>query len=196
MKIAEITGEKFVQQGLSRGSIAHAVRDVDLGMSNMYPKLRRSGMQELNRKLNNEEWTIVDLPIRKLTATQNNVNLDFRQAAANRRSTDTDNYLYPCIVHFEDNYFIFDGHHRVADAAAEGKQIIRCRLVDMNPPQHDPRQLSMPVYHEAKHLPGPQVAGSGKDFRQNPGVNHSSGKIPGKVAGSGKPMKVKPGFVG
>jgi hypothetical protein len=49
---------------------------------------------------------------------------------------------------------------------------------------------------ETKHLPGPRVAGSGKDFRQNPGVNHSSGKMPGKVAGSGKAMKVKPGFVG
>jgi len=32
--------------------------------------------------------------------------------------------------------------------------------------------------------------------RQNPGVNRSSGKMPGKVAGSGKAMKVKPGFVG
>lgn len=49
---------------------------------------------------------------------------------------------------------------------------------------------------EARKLPGPQVAGSGKDFRQNPGHNTSSGKMPGRVAGSGKPMKVKPGFVG
>lgn len=32
--------------------------------------------------------------------------------------------------------------------------------------------------------------------RQNPGVNRSSGKMPGKVAGSGKALKVKPGFVG
>lgn len=67
---------------------------------------------------------------------------------------------------------------------------------------HDLEHLRRPmeqIFHsvaETRKLPGPQVAGSGKDFRQNPGINHSSGKMPGKVAGSGKPMKVKPGFVG
>lgn len=48
---------------------------------------------------------------------------------------------------------------------------------------------------ETKKLPGPKLVGSGKDFRQNPGVNRSP-KQPGKLAGSGQPMKVKPGFVG
>lgn len=48
---------------------------------------------------------------------------------------------------------------------------------------------------EVRKLPGPRVAGSGKDFRQNPGVNRSP-KQPGRLAGSGKAMKVKPGFVG
>lgn len=53
----------------------------------------------------------------------------------------------------------------------------------------------MKIIEVTGHLPGPHVIGSGKDFRQNPGVNRS-GKQPGKLMGSGKPMKVKPGFVG
>jgi hypothetical protein len=51
------------------------------------------------------------------------------------------------------------------------------------------------IIGEVKKLPGPKVAGSGKDFRQDPGTNNSPPQ-PGKFAGSGKPMKVKPGFVG
>lgn len=57
-----------------------------------------------------------------------------------------------------------------------------------------PQNVSYPMT-ETRKLPGPQVAGTGKDFRQKPGVNRS-GRQPGHLAGSGKPMKVKPGFVG
>lgn len=48
---------------------------------------------------------------------------------------------------------------------------------------------------ELRKVPGPPLEGSGKDFRQNPGINRSP-KQPGNLMGSGKPLKVKPGFVG
>jgi hypothetical protein len=144
MKIVEITTDEFIQSGLNTGSIAHAVRDVDLGMGGMYQKINRQGIRRLNKKLDNQEWTIVDLPIRKLTAIQPNVNLDFRDAAAKKRAETTDDFVYPCVVRFENNYFIFDGHHRVADAAAAGAQTIRCRLVDMNEPGNT-NQMSLSV---------------------------------------------------
>lgn len=48
---------------------------------------------------------------------------------------------------------------------------------------------------ETRRLPGPRVAGSGKDFRQDAGTNRSK-KQPGRLMGSGKLMKVRPGFVG
>jgi hypothetical protein len=51
------------------------------------------------------------------------------------------------------------------------------------------------IVGETRILPGPKLVGSGKDFRQNPGTNRSP-RQPGKLMGSGKPMKVKPGFVG
>lgn len=50
------------------------------------------------------------------------------------------------------------------------------------------------IVTETKKLRGPKIPQTKN--RQNAGVNHSSGKMPGRVAGSGKAMKVKPGFVG
>jgi hypothetical protein len=51
------------------------------------------------------------------------------------------------------------------------------------------------IIGELRKVPGPQLVGSGKDFRQKAGTNRSP-KQPGNLAGSGKAMKVKPGFVG
>lgn len=56
--------------------------------------------------------------------------------------------------------------------------------------KHAPTAVS-----ETRKYPGGQTPGSGKDFRQQAGTN-KSGKQPGNLAGSGKHLKVKPGFVG
>lgn len=57
------------------------------------------------------------------------------------------------------------------------------------------QQPQQPAVAETRKIPGPQLVGSGKDFRQKAGTNRS-GKQPGRLAGSGKAMKVRPGFVG
>lgn len=64
-------------------------------------------------------------------------------------------------------------------------------------PQQQPAQqpVQQPAVAETRKVPGPRLVGSGKDFRQKAGTNRS-GKQPGNLAGSGKPMKAKPGFVG
>jgi hypothetical protein len=88
--------------------------------------MEKGDWARVNRARDNQDWMEVDVPIRSLNATQENVNPDF----ANRISKD--NTEAPFVIKKNGQFYVQDGHHRLVAEAASGKQVARVRLVDLD----------------------------------------------------------------
>lgn len=96
-----------------------AFKDVSAPHGRMQP----GDWRKVTNALDEGSYQNVELPISSMYATQQSVNPDFRNVA---------NPEAPFVIKKDGNYFLQDGHHRAMRAAADGKQTIPVRLVDVD----------------------------------------------------------------
>lgn len=96
-----------------------AFKDVSAPHGRMQP----GDWRKVTNALDEGSYQNVELPISSMYATQRSVNPDFRNVA---------NPEAPFVIKKDGSYFLQDGHHRAMRAAADGKQTIPVRLVDVD----------------------------------------------------------------
>lgn len=96
-----------------------AFKDVSAPHSRMKP----GDWRKATNALDDGSYQNVELPISSMYATQRAVNPDFKNVT---------NPEPPFVIKKDGSYFLQDGHHRAMRAAADGKQTIPVRLVDVD----------------------------------------------------------------
>lgn len=100
-----------------------------------HSQMERGDWARFNRAMDNKDFDEVELPIRSLNATQKTVNPDFASVTGGGE--------LPVVLKKNGQYYVQDGHHRITAIADSGRQTARVRLVDLDPPSADPRQMEL-----------------------------------------------------
>lgn len=111
---------------LSRVNLGAILRDVAGKPWN----LDKSATTRLNRMMDNGNYLDVRLPLRRMFATQETVHPGFAENTANRYVLGAGGVEAPAVVKYQGNFYVTDGHHRLATLASQGKQDARVRLFD------------------------------------------------------------------
>lgn len=90
----------------------------------------KNAIRKLNRKIDGDLFHVVNLPVRCLIATQAYVN-EIYINKIERYNPESLNDL-PLIVKYKENYYVTDGHHRVANEVANGCFIVKVRVIDID----------------------------------------------------------------
>jgi hypothetical protein len=94
------------------------------------PNLTRSENREVFEALSVPRGYEVELPIRRLFATQGNVNPDFD-------TTTSSQGLIPTVIRKGGEFFVRDGHHRLTKQAEAGNQNAKVFLYDLDKSNRD-----------------------------------------------------------
>jgi len=108
----------MMPKGASRTDTGWTFRDVK------HPQLTKADNRAANLETASPETVV--LPIRSLNATQTKVNPDFADPISSEPGS------LPLVVKKGGEYFVRDGHHRIAAVADEGGQNVRTRLIDLD----------------------------------------------------------------
>jgi hypothetical protein len=117
------------------------------------PNLTRAENREVYEALSVPRGYEVELPIRRLFATQDKVNPDFD-------TTTSSQGFIPTVIRKDGEFFIRDGHHRLTKQAEAGNQTAKVFLYDLDKSNRDtplldykpPRKLTDEEYLEIERL--------------------------------------------